>query len=309
MRDGICIAELGEIVDNKEECSTGKVFGENICSCRSDEFYQPNMRSCIKSVGAIGFSCTQQSQCSPFGAAFCPSPEVFPRNCECYDYAVFNEEKQLCEPKSGLGKYCDKDEECQGISNAVCNSNRCICSSNYVETGEVCKAGHDAICQDVSECAFENSECKNATCMCKSDYAPSTTGCYEKAKSVNSSCIVNEQCFSLLGDKSTCIEGKCGCDIERLHLKEGKCNDKKLLGEQCSKSANCYLENDEEKLVECRNGYCQCRNGKSDYVTKRCYSQKEKNSSSTFKNPFKIITMILITSALLIFISAIRDVM
>lgn len=46
------------------------------------------------------------------------------------------------------------------------------------------------------------------------------------AKSYNDTCIENEQCMPLLGDKATCIDDKCACD-ESLHFKNGNCHEKK----------------------------------------------------------------------------------
>lgn len=52
-------------------------------------------------VVAIGASCTEQSQCSPFGAAFCPGLEVFPRQCRCHTYAEYDVKNEMCVPKTG----------------------------------------------------------------------------------------------------------------------------------------------------------------------------------------------------------------
>jgi hypothetical protein len=46
------------------------------------------------------------------------------------------------------------------------------------------------------------------------------------AQNYNDTCIDNEQCKPLLGDKSSCIDSKCQCDGS-LHYKDGTCNEKK----------------------------------------------------------------------------------
>lgn len=52
-------------------------------------------------IAAIGIdtSCTEQSQCSPYGAAFCPGE--FPRRCTCHSYSDYDDKTELCVPKTG----------------------------------------------------------------------------------------------------------------------------------------------------------------------------------------------------------------
>lgn len=47
MKNGICKAELGELVEEEVFCGSG-AFKSNKCACQSNEFYHPNMRECIK---------------------------------------------------------------------------------------------------------------------------------------------------------------------------------------------------------------------------------------------------------------------
>lgn len=89
------------------------------------------------------------------------------------------------------------------------------------------------------------------------------------AKNYNDSCTENEQCKPLLGDKASCIDNKCSCN-ESLYFNGGKCNEKKELNEQCTKSAECFVTSDPE-TVECRNGVCHCKfNYVSDTSQNRC---------------------------------------
>lgn len=55
---------------------------------------------CVASNG-IDTACTEPSQCTPFGAAFCPGLEVFPRRCQCHAYADYDAKQELCVPKKG----------------------------------------------------------------------------------------------------------------------------------------------------------------------------------------------------------------
>ncbi|CRL03034.1 CLUMA_CG016428, isoform A [Clunio marinus] len=316
-KDGICKAELGEHVDANTYCGSG-TFRNNKCVCRNDEFYQPNMRSCIKSASGINTSCTQPSQCTPYGAAFCPTLQ--PRRCQCYDYARYNAATELCELKEGLGEYCETNKNCK-VENTVCTTkNTCECKQNFVAQNESeCKPSFGAECEVTEDCAFENAECKLEVVdeitstvtstiekyQCKEDFVGVGEKCLEKAKSYNDTCTENDQCKPLLGDKATCNESKCNCD-ESLHLKNGQCNDKKELNEVCSKSTECFFPNDPE-AVECRNGVCKCKFDYSpDSNQNRCVRPRDKNSSKS-TSPLKVVTLMLIASAVVITGSALRD--
>lgn len=86
-------------------------------------------------------SCTSNSQCSPFGASFCNKTATLKR-CTCEIYAEFDEKRQICEPKTGLGASCKNDQNCQ-IKNSYCSDkNICKCKSKYVEKDGVCLAGN-----------------------------------------------------------------------------------------------------------------------------------------------------------------------
>lgn len=113
----------------------------------------------LKAGSGINKSCTQPSQCSPYGAAFCVKQD--PRQCKCYDYASYNEATELCELKKGLGEYCETSESCK-IENTECTDRQtCDCKTNYIaQTDGVCKPGLNANCEKTEDCAFENADCK-----------------------------------------------------------------------------------------------------------------------------------------------------
>lgn len=46
-KDGICKAELGELVEEEKYCGSGS-FANNRCICQTNQFYNPNMRTCNK---------------------------------------------------------------------------------------------------------------------------------------------------------------------------------------------------------------------------------------------------------------------
>lgn len=48
-KDSLCKAELGEFVEEEEFCGTNNTFNKiDRCVCQNNQFYLPNMRSCIK---------------------------------------------------------------------------------------------------------------------------------------------------------------------------------------------------------------------------------------------------------------------
>lgn len=159
-RNGLCFAELGEVADSSALCTT--VYRDGRCVCTYDQFYQPNMRTCIKSVAQINNSCTAASQCTPFGEAHCNPTS--PRRCVCRDYAVEDPVQQLCVKRVGLHQFCTTTAECADVPNTECNTtnNTCGCKANYFEENETCKAGINAECSATAECAVENSECSEA---------------------------------------------------------------------------------------------------------------------------------------------------
>lgn len=320
-KDGICKAELGELVEDEAFCGSGKLV-KNRCTCVPDappsainnHFYNPNMRICTKAAIGINTSCTQPSQCTPYGAAFCPTQQ--PRQCRCHEYAKYNEKTQMCEMKEGLGEFCETTTNCK-VENTVCTpSKTCECKPNFIAQNDIeCKPGFGAECDTTVDCAFENAECKieienEATttkkCLCKEDFVAVGNVCFEKAKSYNDTCTENDQCKPLLGEKASCNDNRCSCS-ESLHFKNGQCNDKKELNERCGKSGECFVEEDEAEAVECRNGICQC---KFEYTTdvnqNRCIRPREKNSSKR-TSPLKVVTLMLIASAVVVTGSALKD--
>lgn len=156
-RNGVCFAELGEVADSSSLCAT--VYRDGKCVCTYDQFYQPNMRTCLKTVAQINSICTTNSQCSPFGEAYCST--VSPRRCTCQDYAVEDPAQQLCVKRVGMRHYCTATEQCSDVPNTECNltTNSCVCKATYFEENETCKSGINAECTANTDCAAANTEC------------------------------------------------------------------------------------------------------------------------------------------------------
>lgn len=297
-RNGKCMAELGEEAEDASHCESS-VFRDGKCTCNYDQFNLPNMRQCIKNVAQVTFICTQESQCSPFGDAYC-SP-VSPRRCVCRDYAIYDESLQFCRKKTGFGRYCSQDQDCEGLDNTKCDTSRnvCGCADNYYEVDEKCRPGTGGECETADDCIVRNSDCvekeleeevvdsksgrrisflskveegvesqddrigeivqdgeSGKTCQCKDKYVNYMNMCLEVAEKYGDTCQESEQCKPLLGDMAKCIDDRCVCD-EDSHFNYDKCNEKKALGESCTKVSECYVAESKDK-VQCRNAVCQC---------------------------------------------------
>ncbi|XP_053681354.1 prion-like-(Q/N-rich) domain-bearing protein 25 [Anopheles nili] len=317
---GRCMAELGEYAHDDQYCEPDALFSNNRCVCRNDQFYDLNMRSCLKPALGINTSCTQQSQCSPYGAAYCPT--VSPKRCTCHPYAQYDEEKQLCIEKDGYEAYCERDTDCT-LTNARCSEQKtCVCKTNYFFVDERCKAAKGGQCEVEADCAFEDAECQSADpsedesggpgapkqCTCKKGhyYQTSANRCLKEAEQYGDECSADEQCQPLLGELGQCIEGKCQCNANEQHFKDGKCNMKIALDGRCGKSSECFVE-DEQDNVECRNSACQCKFDYSpDVERQKCIRPSGKNSSDR-PSALKVITLMLTSAAVLITGSALRD--
>lgn len=138
-------------------------------------------------------SCLNTVQCTPFNA-YCPNIQGS-RFCTCHKYTIYNEKREMCEPREGLLQYCTKEEDCSNVPNTRCDTaeNTCVCKANYVENAGKCEASIGAECQETSECRVPNSECLE---------------------------VVNEK-RTILG-KSTKNTGYCTCKKEYLHV-NGEC--------------------------------------------------------------------------------------
>uniref|UniRef100_A0AAG5CT36 EGF-like domain-containing protein n=1 Tax=Anopheles atroparvus TaxID=41427 RepID=A0AAG5CT36_ANOAO len=317
---GRCMAELGEYAHDEQYCAAGTTFQNNRCTCGNDQFYDNNMRTCLKPALGINTSCTQQSQCSPYGAAYCPAAS--PKRCTCHPYAEYDEKTQLCIEKDGYEAYCERDADCT-LENARCSEQRtCVCKTNYFYVDERCKAAKGGECETAADCSFADAECaaegssedgqsaasEPKRCGCKPGYHyhAASNRCLKEAEQYEDECSADEQCQPLLGELGQCIEGKCQCDESKDHLKDGKCNTKIALDGRCGKSSECFVEDGQDN-VECRNSACQCKFDFSpDVEQQKCIRPSGKNSSDR-PSALKVITLMLTSAAVLITGSALRD--
>ncbi|GAB0090621.1 uncharacterized protein DMENIID0001_053610 [Sergentomyia squamirostris] len=314
--NGICMAELGQEAASASHCAT--VYRDGKCVCNYDSFYQANMKTCIRNVLAINASCVRDSQCSPF-LAMCNSANLIPR-CNCHPFKDYETTGQICMYRQGLGEFCEKKEDCS-VKNTACQSdNTCTCEDGYLEKDNQCTPAIGGFCESTEDCVVDNTECvtdsadkddetdapvEQKTCHCKDGYTHHTnTECLPVATKYGEECVETEQCQPLLGPLGKCVDEECACDDET-HYKDGKCNEKKSLGDKCTKSSECFVT-DNSTQVECRNEICQCEYGYySDTTRIRCV--KSNKNSSGRPSPLKVITMLLITAAILVTSAAIKE--
>ncbi|XP_037952078.1 prion-like-(Q/N-rich) domain-bearing protein 25 [Teleopsis dalmanni] len=311
-KNGRCIAELGEIAESSTECEHTFHDISRKCICQKNYFYERSLRACRKPI-QYHLSCTSNSQCSPFGAAFCSSE--IPRRCTCVEFASYDELRQMCLYNEGLGANCDTNDACP-VENSECVNHYCVCKENFFEKNDACVAGIGAKCDTDENCVVENATCKDhetvshrneegqKSCQCVKGYVHFKDECLKEVEEIEEPCVANEQCTPLL---ATCIDKKCSCTAEQ-HFKYGQCENRKGIGESCSRAGQCFIEKDSEN-VECRNSICQCKVGfQSDLEQKSCIRvlPNKKNSSSR-PSALKIITFLLIGSAFLITCAAIKQ--
>ncbi|XP_067618248.1 prion-like-(Q/N-rich) domain-bearing protein 25 isoform X2 [Eurosta solidaginis] len=302
-----CYAELGEIAESAKECQHAFDILSNKCVCQNNFFYEKNLRSCRKPI-QYHLSCTSDSQCSPFGAAYCSTG--IPRRCTCEEYAEYDELRQLCMYKEGLGEFCDTNKPCNSIPNAFCSNNYCACRANYMEKNKACVPGIGANCEADIECGIENSICDitsdetNRACQCKKGYVHFKDECLKEAEELDDECVETAQCKPLLG---TCIDKKCACTHEQ-HVKLGRCEEKKVINDACTRSTQCFDEKEPEN-IECRNSVCQCKFGyQANKEKKTCIRVVSSNKNSSGRpSALKIITFLLIGAAFLITSAAIKQ--
>ncbi|XP_030370219.1 uncharacterized protein LOC115620881 [Scaptodrosophila lebanonensis] len=314
-RNGKCFAELGEIAESTDECEYEFEELSKKCICQKNYFYERDLRNCRKPI-QYHLSCTSNSQCSPFGAAFC-HPDI-PRRCTCEEYAQYDTLTQLCEYKQGLGAECESNDGCP-VANSVCSNRLCVCKESFFEKEGACVAGVGADCAENDDCALENTICQEQStsnsakesedqersCQCRKGYVHFKDECLKEAEELEEDCVEDEQCKPLLASCSA--ERKCSCTDEQ-HAKNGRCETKRNLGEACTKATECFVEKDPE-TVECRNSVCQCKFGYQAETEKRqCIRvMPNKKNSSGRPSALKIITFILIGSAFLITSAAIKQ--
>jgi hypothetical protein len=78
------------------------------------------------------------SQCSPYNAI---CPVLSPKRCECPPYTTYDAKNEFCDPKEGLGEYCETEQHCS-VQNTVCTQQKtCACKTNYIEIDGQCKPG------------------------------------------------------------------------------------------------------------------------------------------------------------------------
>ncbi|XP_067618257.1 uncharacterized protein [Eurosta solidaginis] len=249
-----------------------------------------------------GSSCTENGKiCAGLPHSICSHNTCvcrsgyYPYNNKCY---------------AELGEIAESAKECQHAFDIL--SNKCVCQNNffYEKNLRSCRKRIGANCEADIECGIENSICDitsdetNRACQCKKGYVHFKDECLKEAEELDDECVETAQCKPLLG---TCIDKKCACTHEQ-HVKLGRCEEKKVINDACTRSTQCFDEKEPEN-IECRNSVCQCKFGyQANKEKKTCIRVVSSNKNSSGRpSALKIITFLLIGAAFLITSAAIKQ--
>lgn len=269
----------------------------------------------ISAAAGINTPCTQPSQCSPFGAAFCPTAP--PRCCSCHVYAKYNAINELCEVRNGLGGFCETTKDCK-VENAACTPrNLCECKPNFVAQNESeCKPSFAGECEATEDCAFENAECRvemvdeklpAKMCRCNDDFVKVDKTCLKKGLTRRRWSMELSNNFSFQRKATTIYATRMSSAspfstkmlfvttrnalalmdnvmIRKVIRFVGWCYHAfsfksffAALNEQYNKPSDCMVAS-EPPTVECRNGHCQCKPDYSpDSNQSQCIRPRQKS--------------------------------
>ena len=203
-----------------------------------------NISAGTGSGGAVGNTCTKDSDCDIFGVNYaCVSGSCAPRgycftNKDCGECGVCN--NSFCETSDSghccNGVYCSgsKGGSCSG--DACCVQNMCVCNTDAdcqqsygagfrcISKGANVKACENVRCSSNADCrdgflcstsglCLENDDCTETTDFCSS-FGPSYVCDTSSKQCKNTACTSNEYCTQTLGANYICLNGSCtnkGC--------------------------------------------------------------------------------------------------
>ncbi|CAH2064626.1 unnamed protein product, partial [Iphiclides podalirius] len=235
-------------------------WGLRSCECDPDVAVWDPRREMCRLFAGIGEMCEVDSDClageleiqcvlDPDGQGYCTCPEGLE--------AVGG----LCLTTGlELGDACQATAECSGTLNTVCEGGRCSCMDGYQEDGDSCAPVIGGTCSVDSDCVIENTVCVqnngSRTCQCSDSFVDYEERCWPESQGFGAPCNVTLQCTSVLGESSSCLDGRCGCSPTH-HYRDGGCWRMTGLFEVCSRSSQCFLGELTDRVV-CRNSLCQC---------------------------------------------------
>ncbi|KAL0809015.1 hypothetical protein ABMA28_012663 [Loxostege sticticalis] len=237
-------------------CGAPQQWGLRSCECILEDAVWDASRSMCRLFAGVGEICEEDSDClagdleincvrEEDGQAFCRCPPGFlAQDGLCLTLGL------------ELGAPCQVSAECTGTSNAVCEAGQCSCDTGYQQVADFCAPSIGGSCDIDSDCVIENTICGvNGTCQCNSTFAEFAGLCWLESSGFGAACNVSAQCVGALPD-SSCIDNVCQCG-PTLHFRDNGCWPRTRLFEACSRSSQCYLEDDSERAL-CRNSLCQC---------------------------------------------------
>jgi len=270
------------ITQNNRECKIGRLYGAQcqvpeqcrysgdyaecvevssrfLCQCAVGYHFANEINLCVKTKD-VGQHCEESYECVVTSGKV----DCIDSDCACLE--GFHDTNGDCVPDvTALNDPCLVDTDCTAaIDYTACENSKCQCKRGYfadTTTNTSCITGIGGGCTNNSECdAVNSSFCNNTVCACENNTIPSAGNnkCLDGSVSFGDECEEASQCSKLLGSEgSACVEGKCTCK-EDYHFRNELCREKKVLGESCEGTSQCYSESKEMDKVECRNGICQC---------------------------------------------------
>ncbi|XP_056000620.1 prion-like-(Q/N-rich) domain-bearing protein 25 [Ostrea edulis] len=179
--------------------------------------------------------------------------------CTCQDGTVIDRGK--CLKRLGLGKQCERNEEC-GVYNVHCKNNTCQCRSGHYEFDGSCireSVSFRSSCQTNRQCKWFGGTCDNGGCGCPYGHDHWNNTCIKENITFGSPCLTNRQCRAFRG---TCQNGQCRCPYEYFLLNNRCTVGYKTLGSSCLYRQQCTgTPNASLCLGNVYYGKCSCNIG------------------------------------------------
>ncbi|CAB3369023.1 Hypothetical predicted protein [Cloeon dipterum] len=233
---------------------------DNICQCNDGFVGSIDKKSCLKKAEKLNDECQERAQCSNIVSAIC---NTVVGECRCVSTHVPSLDLSTCLKKvSGLNTPCEQSDQCT-TSNAQCLGGLCTCKDNFVQGGNFCLEKIDTLgegCRISAQCTPANSVCvaEQLICDCETEFVRSENNktCLPLVD-FGEPCLELAQCTLTEGDVTCSSEGKCACDAGNIFA-ENMCWQRKSLDEQCTKTIQCQLAENSER-VHCLDDKCQCK--------------------------------------------------
>ncbi|XP_029171443.1 prion-like-(Q/N-rich) domain-bearing protein 25 [Nylanderia fulva] len=165
-----------------------------------------------------------------------------------------------------VGGNCERDAEC--IENAFCRwQQNCLCELYYSPSPDksMCIATVGLRCENDDTCrTMANGECRQGTCTCKDEFFLDNlnrSNCIPRPSQIGDRCTITTICQESF-NFATCVNEKCQCYTGYHFVNETKtCVPNQALYNTCTSDHECYEDNKNPDILECKNGQCVCKEG------------------------------------------------